>query len=115
MDISEFGLENAPDPSSTNECEEFSEELEFDEIAASTDHAKPRKGIYAEHWSKVWRIDMESAQKTLNVTTHKLVRTENPKLTRNFNIGDRMLRYKHLRNFSLCILSLKQIKLGNNR
>ena len=40
---------------------------------------------------------MESYQKILNVITQRGVMTDNPKLTRNFGTGDRMLRYKRIR------------------
>ena len=44
-DIFSFWMENAPDPSSTNEWEEIVVEFEFDEIVESKYHDKPRKGI----------------------------------------------------------------------
>ena len=40
VDISEFGLQNALDTSSTSQWKWFLEELEFDEIAASAAHSK---------------------------------------------------------------------------
>ena len=37
---------------------------------------------------------MVSAQKLLNITTHRGVRNDNTKITRNLGTGDRMLIYK---------------------
>ena len=72
VDISAFGLDNVPYPSYTNNWEEFVWEPDFDEISAIAAHDKPWKVISAKHLGKVWRINMESAQKTLNVTTQRL-------------------------------------------
>ena len=99
VDSSVFGLENAPYTSSTSKWDKFVGELDFDNISASSDHAKPSKGIYTEHVRKVWLIDLESAQKTQNVTNQRVVSTNNPKLTRNFGTCDRTLRYKRIRYF----------------
>ena len=43
VDILAFGLENAPDLSSTNELDEIVGNIDFDEIAASKTHAKACK------------------------------------------------------------------------
>ena len=67
VDISEFGLENAPDPYYNNRREGFLEELDFDEIELSKAHDKPWKEISVKHLIKVWRIDLELTQKALNV------------------------------------------------
>ena len=79
MEILAFAMENAQDPYSTNEWEEFIGDNEFDEIVASAAHAKSQKGISAEHFSKLWSTDLESSQKTLNVITQRGVRNENYK------------------------------------
>ena len=50
-----------------------------------------------EHLSKVCYINTDSTQKTLKVTAHRGVRADNSKPTRNFGIGDKMLRYKCIR------------------
>ena len=105
-DILAFRLEDAPYPSSTNQWEDLLRELDFDEIAASTAHAKPPKGVSTEHLSKVWCINIYSDQKTVNITTQRGERTDNIKLTRKFGTGDKMLRYNCISKFSLWILSL---------
>ena len=99
VDILEFGLEDTSYPSSTNEWEGFVGEIDFDDIKASTPHAKNRKGISTERLIKVWHIYLESDQKTLNMTTQIGLSTDNHKLTRNFGTFDRMLIYKRISNF----------------
>ena len=54
------------------------------------------KGITPEHLSKVWRIDYETAEKTLDITTQHSQRTHEPKLSGNYGTNDRMLRYKRI-------------------
>ena len=71
----------------------------LDDIMVSAMHADKAKGVNAEHLSKVWRIDVESAKRTLNITSQRCVRQDNPKLSRNYSTGDRMLRYKHLNEY----------------
>ena len=56
------------------------------------------KGVNAKHLAKIWRIDEHTAKKTIDVTSQKSVRTDNPKLSWNFSTNDRTLRYKHLKD-----------------
>ena len=64
---------------------------------ASAAHAAIPKGVSAQQLSKVWRIDLETARRTLEVTTQHVKRSENPNLSRNYSTNDRMLRYKRIR------------------
>ena len=61
----------------------------------STTASKPT-GVTAEHLSKIWKIDVPTAEKTIDVTTQLLRRSQDPKLSRNYSTGDRMLRYKRI-------------------
>jgi hypothetical protein len=70
--------------------------IDLDAILASATQAVPRKDINAEHLSKIWRIDVESAKRTLDVTTQHKKHTSNPALSRNYTTNDRMLRYKRI-------------------
>ena len=80
--------------------EGLSGELDLDAImSASATHARPRKSVDAEHLSKIWKIDLDTAQRTLDVTTQSKRYTTNPKLSRNYGTGDRMLRYKRIKEF----------------
>jgi hypothetical protein len=74
-------------------------EIDLDEYMASAAHAKPRRNTTAEHLSKVWRIDLETARKTLDITSQNCGRTDNPELSRNYSTNDRMLRYKRINEY----------------
>ena len=71
--------------------------LDLDDIMVSAVHAGRHQGVNAKHLAKIWRIDEHTAKRTLDATSQRSVRTENPKLSRNFSTNDRTLRYKHLK------------------
>lgn len=73
----------------------------LDEIMVSPTHAAPLNGVNAYDLSKVWRIDLESAQRTLDVTTQHQRRKDNPSISINCKTSDQMLRYKRINQFSL--------------
>ena len=68
--------------------------IDLDAYMASSAHARPRKNITAEHLSKVWRIDLDTAKRTLDVTSQNCTRTSDPSLSRNYVTNDKMIRYK---------------------
>ena len=47
----------------------MSGDIDLDGIMVSASHANMSKGIDAEHLSKVWWIDVETARKTLDDTS----------------------------------------------
>ena len=57
------------------------------------------KNISADQLSKAWKIDRDSAKRTLDVTSQHCKRKVNPALSRNYPTGDRMLWYKQLKEF----------------
>ena len=63
----------------------------------SSTFGKKKHGIDAEHLSKIWRIDLETAKRTLDVTTQSRQHVPNPKLAKNYTTNDRMLRYKRIK------------------
>ena len=71
-------------------------EIDLDPFFVSSAHADRPKGVSAEQLSKVWRIDLETAKRTLEVTTQRCQRSEDPTLSRNYSTNDRMLRYKRI-------------------
>ena len=71
----------------------------LDDIMVSSLHADKTKGVTPSHLSKIWRIDVDTAKRTLDITSQHKVRKENPKLSRNYGTNDRMLRYKHLKEY----------------
>ena len=70
--------------------------IDIDEIMVSAVHAGISKNVDPEHLAKVWRIDVEAAKRTLDITSQRSKRTDNPKLARNYGTNDRMLRYKRI-------------------
>ena len=63
----------------------------------ATSASKPR-GVTAETLSKIWRIDYETAARTLKVTTQLNHQGGNETLSRHFGTNDRMLRYKRIKS-----------------
>ena len=63
--------------------------------ASSTTASRP-KGVSAEKLSKVWKIDLDEAKKTIKVTTQHRKHSDNPNLSRNYSTNDRMLRYRRI-------------------
>ena len=55
--------------------------IDLDEIMAIGTHARRLGGIDAEHLSKVWKIDLDSARQTIETTLQKSSRTHDPKLS----------------------------------
>lgn len=71
----------------------------LDSLMVCATHARPRMDVDAKHLSKIWRIDPETAKKTLEITSQLKKNTPNANLTRNYSTNDRMLRYKRLNEF----------------
>ena len=62
-------------------------------------HEERSKGVSKEHLSKVWRISVDEAAKTLEQTTQERVHTTDPKISKNYGTNDRMLRYKKINEY----------------
>ena len=63
----------------------------------SAEHARPRRNIEAEHLSKIWRIDLNTAKITLDaISQHNTTHPES-NLTGSFTTNDRMLWYKRIK------------------
>ena len=63
-------------------------ELYLDSLFASATHAEYPKGISADQLSKVWKIDLESAKRTMNVTTQRCKSSDDPILWINYSTND---------------------------
>ena len=74
-------------------------EIDLDTIFVSATHAGRPKGIDAAHLSKVWRIDLDAAKRTLEITSQASKRSDDPTLSRNYGTNDRMLRYKRISEY----------------
>ena len=55
--------------------------IDLDKIMASATHAIKSRGIDADHLYKVWKIDMNSTQQTIETTSQNSSRTHDPKLS----------------------------------
>ena len=64
----------------------------------ATNASRPH-GVTPEHLSKIWRISLEDARRTIDTTTQTSVRTQDPTLSRNYGTNDRMLRYWHIQDY----------------
>jgi hypothetical protein len=73
--------------------------VDLDDFMVSAAHAKMTRSVQAEHLSKVWRIDMETAEKTLEITSQNCNRKPSTELSRNYATNDKMLRYKRIKEF----------------
>jgi hypothetical protein len=57
------------------------------------------RSVQAEHLSKVWRIDMETAENTIGITSQNCNRKQTTDLPRNYVTNDKMLRYQRIKEF----------------
>jgi hypothetical protein len=73
--------------------------IDLDEIMASAIQGRRHQGVKPEHLSKIWRIDIETAKRTLDATSQTSVRTDDPKIAKNYGTNDRMLRYKRINDY----------------
>ena len=71
--------------------------IHFDDIMISSAHASRPKGIVALHLSKIWRIDLDSAKRTLEATSQHSTRSENPTLSHNYGTNNCILWYKRIK------------------
>src|SRR5210317_1924766 len=79
--------------------DEAAGEIDFDDIMASATYAKPSRGTTASHLSKIWKIDMKAAERTVEATTQLKKHSEDPSMSRNFGTNDRMLLYRRINQF----------------
>jgi hypothetical protein len=68
--------------------------LDLDDYMASSVDVTNTHGVSIEHISKVWQIDLSEAERTINATTQRCVRSHGDNLSRNYSTNDRMLRYR---------------------
>ena len=66
---------------------------------ASASHAENPKGVDAELLQKIWRIDSDTAKRTIKTTTQLNKQDIKSKLSRNFGTNDQMLRYRRIKYF----------------
>jgi hypothetical protein len=74
-------------------------EIDLDTIMVSATHAGKSKGVDPAHLSKIWKIDLKMAERTLDVVPQNNKRTDKPKLSRNYGTNDCMLRYRRIAEY----------------
>jgi hypothetical protein len=74
-------------------------EIDLDEIMISAAHAGQTTGLTAANLAKTWRINLESAERTIDITSQHSERKDNPTLSRNYGTNNRMLRYKRVHEY----------------
>lgn len=90
---------SSDDNGSEEDMEATLEDFDIDEFMSASTHAGAPRGVDAKHLAKVWRISVDDAKRTLDVTSQKAVRSEDPTLSRNYGTNDRMLRYKRIKEY----------------
>jgi hypothetical protein len=73
--------------------------IDLDEVMLGATHADKSKCIDAAHLSKIWCINLKTAERTLDVTSQGNKRVDNPTLSQNYGTNDRMLRYKRISEY----------------
>ena len=56
-------------------------DIDLDDIKVSAVHGGRHEGTKPSNLAKLWRINAETASKTIDITSQKCVRKENPKLS----------------------------------
>jgi hypothetical protein len=74
-------------------------EIDLDKIMASAIQGRQHQRMKPEHLSKIWRINIETAKRTLDATSQTSARTDNPKIAKNYGTNDRMPRYKRINDY----------------
>ena len=73
-------------------CSDGSDEAEVGAARAA------RYGVSPEMLQKIWRIDYDTAKRTVNTTTQLNRQDANSRMSRNFGTNDRMLRYRRIKS-----------------
>lgn len=75
------------------------DDFDIEEFMSSATHARMTRDTDAQHLSTIWRIDLETAKRTLETTSQHCARTPGDDLSRNYSTNDRMLRYKRIKEY----------------
>jgi hypothetical protein len=74
-------------------------DIDLDAFMVSASHAKMKRNVQAEHLSRIWKIDMDTAPKTIDITSQNVDRKRSADLSRNYATNDKMLRYTRIKEF----------------
>jgi len=99
-DMSQSGSDNDEDQALDDLYESATKgNIDLDAIMVSAASAGKPKGVDPSHLSKIWKIDLKQAERTLDIVSQNNRRTDDPKLSRNYGTGDRALRYKRISEY----------------
>ena len=73
------------------------------------------KGITPERLAKVFCIDKKTAERTIDVTSQRIRRTENPTLDRHYSTNDRPVRYNRIDDHFFMDTLLVSKKIGPSK
>ena len=73
--------------------------IDIDDAFITAATASIPQGITTSQLSKVWRIDIPTAEKTLELTTQRIAQPSNERLRHNYGTSDHMLRYKRIHTY----------------
>jgi hypothetical protein len=91
-------------------------DIDLDEYMVSAARVTKNWSVQAEHLSKIWRIDLETAEKTLEITSQNCNRKQASELSRNYmQPTKKCYAIRELKNSSLWILSMLLVKQGSPR
>ena len=74
-------------------------QIDLDSVMAGSISGGKHNGVDAKHLSNIWCIDHDTAKRIFDVTSQLLVRTNDPRLSRNYGTNDRILRYKRIKDY----------------
>ena len=72
---------------------------EINNIVASDLRMVTRRGVTPKHLANIWKISLPDAERTVEVTSQRVVRPIDPTLHRHFPTNDRMLRYRRIDDY----------------
>ena len=61
-------------------------EIDLDALMVSATHAGKSKGVDPAHLSKIWKKDLKTAERTLDVVSQNNKRVDDPKLLKNYSV-----------------------------
>ena len=64
---------------------------------AIAEYSNPWLNTTDKHIIKIWRVDIKTARKKLDVTSQNCGRDENPDLSQKYSSNNKMLQYKGLK------------------
>jgi hypothetical protein len=73
-------------------------DIDLDAFMISASHAKMKRTIQAGHLSKIWKIDMDTASKTIDITSQNVNRKRSADLSRYYVANNKMLRYTRIKD-----------------